>query len=229
MGIVYSVTLAYIISMHEGWFYVENHKQQGPTSLAELQYLFKSHKLPIKALVWHQSMTEWAPAKSLELFEPQPRVIEVETETFHGAPPPRKETSRPQLGHPWRRYFARAIDTMLLVPVLSFVTNIHPHSYNDYKFNMIAVAFAILVHAFMQSTWGTTPGKTILGFKVRTRSGDKLNFEQAMRREAKIAWYGIGFAIPFYSIYTQFRAYSHLQQTGETSWDKDDDLVVTHK
>ncbi|MDE0586655.1 MAG: RDD family protein, partial [Planctomycetota bacterium] len=197
---------------------------------AELQYLFKSHKLPIEALVWHQSMTEWASAKSLELFEPQPRVIEVETETFHGSPPPRKEASRPPSWcSPWRRYFARAIDTTLLFPVFSFITGIQPHSLADYRFNMMAIAFAILAHAALQSSWGSTPGKAMLGYKVRTRNGDKLSFKQAIDREARIAWHGLGLGIPLYSVYTQFKAFTNLNNTGETSWDKADDLVVTHR
>ncbi|MBC8371144.1 MAG: RDD family protein [Planctomycetes bacterium] len=221
--------------MHEGWFYVDNHKQQGPTSLAELQYLFKSHKLSIATLVWHKSMTEWTAAESLKLFKAQPRVVEVEPEVIdsHSPPPPpprsRNVSSNPSSSHPWRRFFARAIDTALLAPAFTIATNIRPTDWGDIKFSFSSIVFAMFVHAALQSSWGSTPGKEILGYKVRTQAGEKLTFEQALRREAKIAWHGLGFGIPFYSLYTQIKAYSNLEKTGITSWDKDDDLVVTHR
>ena len=220
--------------MQQGWYYVENHKQQGPLDLAELTHLFKSHKLPLDTLVWHNSLTDWVSADSREEFNPQP------SKGFHAEPPSptppmpsapsaRRKSITPSSGHPWRRYFARAIDTTLLVPVFSFITGIQPHSLADYRFNMMAIAFAILAHAALQSSWGSTPGKTMLGYKVRTRTGGKLSFKQAIDREARIAWHGLGLGIPLYSIYTQFKAFTNLNNTGETSWDKADDLVVTHR
>ena len=217
--------------MQQGWYYVENHKQQGPIDLIELTHLFKSRRLPLDTLVWHRSLTDWVSASSREEFKPQP------SKGFHAESPPpmpsapsaRRKSGAPSSGHPWRRYFARAIDTTLLVPVFSFITGIQPHSLADYQFNIMAIAFAVLAHAALQSSWGSTPGKTILGYKVRARNGDKLSFKQAIDREARIAWHGLGAGIPLYSIYTQFKAFTHLNDTGETSWDKADDLVVTHR
>ena len=226
MDIVYSETLAYIIDMQQGWYYVENHKQQGPLDLAELTHLFKSHKLPLDTLVWHNSLTDWVSADSREEFNPQP------SKTFHTEPTPQMPSApsaRRKSITPWRRYFARAIDTTLLVPVFSFITGIQPHSLTDYRFNMMAIAFAILAHAALQSSWGSTPGKAMLGYKVRTRNGDKLSFKKAIDREARIAWHGLGLGIPLYSVYTQYKAFTNLNNTGETSWDKADDLVVTHR
>ena len=119
MDIVYLESLAYIVDMQQGWYYVENHKQQGPVDLIELTHLFKSRKLPLNTLVWHRSLTDWVLADSREEFNPQP------SKTFHAEPTPptpnapsaRKERIASVSGHPWRRYFARAIDTALLAPV----------------------------------------------------------------------------------------------------------------
>jgi uncharacterized RDD family membrane protein YckC len=234
VDIVYSETLAYIIDMQQGWYYVENHKQQGPLDLAELTHLFKSHKLPLDTLVWHNSLTDWVSADSREEFNLQP------SKGFHAEPPSptpqmpsapsaRRKSITPSSGRPWRRYFARAIDTTLLVPVFSLITGILPIGPADYRFNMMVIAFAILAHAALQSSWGSTPGKAILGYKIRTRTGHKLSFRKAISREARIAWNGLGFGIPLYSIYTLFKAFTDLNNTGETSWDKADDLVVTHR
>jgi hypothetical protein len=231
VDIVYSETLEYIVDMQQGWYYVENHKQQGPIDLVELAHLFKSRKLPLDTLVWHNSLTDWVTANSREEFNPQP------SKGFHAEPPSptpsapsaRRKSITPSSGHPWRRYFARAIDTALLVPVFSLITGILPIGPADYRFNILVIAFAILAHAALQSSWGSTPGKAMLGYKVRTRNGDKLSFKQAIDREARIAWHGLGLGIPLYSVYTQFKAFTNLNNTGETSWDKADDLVVTHR
>lgn len=217
--------------MQQGWYYVENHKQQGPIDLIELTHLFKSRKLPLDTLIWHNSLTDWVSADSREEFNPQP------SKTFHAeptratpsVPSARKEPVASSVGHPWRRYFARAIDTTLLAPVFSFITGILPVSLADYRFSMMVISFAILAHAALQSSWGSTPGKAILGYKIRTRTGHKLSFREAISREARIAWNGLGFGIPLYTFYTLFKAFTELNNTGETSWDKAGDLVVIHR
>ncbi|MAU93792.1 MAG: hypothetical protein CMJ93_06240 [Planctomycetes bacterium] len=219
--------------MQQGWYYVENHKQQGPIDLIELTYLFKSRKLPLNTLVWHRSLTDWVSADSREEFNPKLG------KTFHAEPNPPTtpnapygwgvEPVTPSNGHPWRRYFARAIDTVLLTPVFSFITGISPVSLTDYRFSMMVITFAILAHAVLQSSWGSTPGKAILGYKIRTRTGHKLSFREAISREARIAWNGLGFGIPLYSFFTQLKAFTDLNNTGKTSWDKAGDLVVTHR
>jgi hypothetical protein len=194
--------------MQQGWYYVENHKQQGPLDLAELTHLFKSHKLPLDTLVWHNSLTDWVSADSREEFNPQP------SKTFHAEPTPQMPSApsaRRESITPWRRYFARAIDTTFLVPVFSFITGIQPHSLTDYRFNMMAIAFAILAHAALQSSWGSTPGKAMLGYKVRTRNGDKLSFKKAIDREARMARLGFRYPAIFclYSIQSFHQSKQH--------------------
>ena len=219
--------------MYEGWFYVENHKQQGPIDLADLQRLFKSHELPLDTLVWHINLTSWTAADSLNEFHSHVHSAPV---TSPAPQPPPQPTPQPTSTavtstghHPWRRCFARAIDTALLVPLFASITHIYPTGANDIKFNAMTIAFAIIAHALLQSTWGSTPGKAILGYNVRTHSGEKMTFEQALRREGNIAWHGLGFAIPFYSIYTLIRSYGHPNSTGSTTWDAAGNFRVTHR
>lgn len=236
MDIVYSGPLAYIIDMQQGWYYVENHKQQGPIDLVDLQRMFKSRVLGLDTLVWHQSFSGWVKAVSLDVFKAQPTVVELEPETIGTPPPPRNytppEKHRPLSsnvsGQPWRRYFSRSIDTMLIVYIVPVIPP-NPVSLIDYKFSIATLITAMFVHAALQSTWGSTPGKAMMRYSVRNADGSKLSFEQALKREFKILFHGFGFGIPFLSTITQISAYTKLKKTGSTSWDEDGGFVINHQ
>ncbi|MFT7516310.1 MAG: hypothetical protein ACI84O_000083 [Myxococcota bacterium] len=229
--------------MQQGWYYVQNHKQQGPVDLVELQRMLKSRVLAFDTLVWHQSLSKWEAAKSLSVFKLQPTVIEVEPEVIDTPPPPRprppsdggyvpQKKRRPLdinlSGHPWRRYFSRSIDSMLMVFILPVIPP-NPAVLLDYRFSIATAIAAMLLHAALQSTWGSTPGKALMQYSVRNPNGSKLSFEQALRREFKILFHGLGFGIPFLSTFTQLSAYNRLKRTGTTSWDKDGGFIVNHR
>lgn len=143
--------------------------------------------------------------------------------------------------HPWRRFFARAIDTCvgasLFLIIIYVFSNLYPREafvFLKYFENPIIAGIIVsflwfpLEAAFL-STVGTTPARLLFGISVRTTSGRKLSFDQALTRSFQVLLQGDGLGIPFVAFFTQFFAYRRLVQTGTTLWDTATGSVVSHK
>jgi uncharacterized RDD family membrane protein YckC len=132
---------------------------------------------------------------------------------------------------PWTRYFARVADVLIgavgLGVVIGLVAPDLAHVNNAVL--GIAVVFAwIFVETVLLATWGTTPGKWMLGVRLRTRQGFKLQPGAALGRSFSVWLRGLGLGIPIVSLFTLFSSYKHLKEQGETSWDAQGGFEVRH-
>ena len=143
--------------------------------------------------------------------------------------------------HPWRRYFARFVDTMFFaIPiyyiVLIFVEYIIPDTpqfldmtlperYSDY---VVMCAIWLPLEAMCITYFGATPGKWLFGIRVMDKSGSRLSFGLAMQRTLYILLVGEGLRIPILTSLTNLLAYDRILNTGKTLWDDACNSVVTH-
>lgn len=134
--------------------------------------------------------------------------------------------------HPWRRYFARAIDIALFSGLLLlFRINIPPIRIAetiDIGF-FLEFPMYLIVDILMLTYFGTTVGKFILGIQLSDRTGSKLTFHQVLKREVMVWFYGYGLNIPIVSLITMLRSVNDLEGKGITKWDEKLGLVVSHK
>ena len=77
----------------------------------------------------------------------------------------------------------------------------------------------LAVEPLLLHTWGTTPGKWLLGLELRTETGGKLSVRQGVRRVWGVLWVGYGFEIPIYSLYRQYKCYRACDEGEELSYD----------
>ena len=129
-------------------------------------------------------------------------------------------------GRPWLRLAARAIDVALFFLALSLVAV----AINPALPDIIGPTFMLLtipLEALLLSSWGTTPGKALLGVKVRAADGSKLGFGQAVRRAAAVWTFGLG-ANQTVSLATGWIAFARLRARGATYWDALDGHRVEH-
>ena len=144
--------------------------------------------------------------------------------------------------HPWRRHFARTVDvsTLALFAFLALNFRVGPLLTDKFGWvvNALVDAFIsalillvpwILLESVLLSTMGTTPAKWLFAISVRTTSGHKPSFSQAIERSFRVLVQGIGLGIPIFAFITQFFAYRRLAKTGTTRWDSATGCVVTHK
>lgn len=143
--------------------------------------------------------------------------------------------------HPWRRLFARVIDTcvgaIVIYPIALTVGFLWPNMVVDFLVffenpivaGFIALALWIPLEAILLSTAGNTPARFIFGITIRATSGQKLSFSRALSRSFRVVIQGEGLGVPFVALFTQFFAYRRLVRTGTTLWDTATGSVVLHK
>lgn len=160
-----------------------------------------------------------------------------------------QDQSRTFLGgeaHPWRRFFARALDYFIpgiLLVVVLFLLFGAPTSEQLAAFeqgrqaggqsplvgSIILCLVWMPIEAFFLSLFGATPAKWLFGIRVAHPDGILLSFGEAIRRSFLVFVQGFGCNIPFISLITSLFAYRRLTKTGTTRWDTATNAVVTHK
>ena len=127
--------------------------------------------------------------------------------------------------HPWRRFFARALDLSIYQIFWScfqyIVLRWHPHSnfFVALFVSYIVLGLMILIEPLLLSTWGSTPGKAILGLVVRNMDGSKLSYSEGLTRIYGVFASGYGYGIPFYNIVRSVKSHSACLAGETMEWD----------
>jgi len=144
--------------------------------------------------------------------------------------------------HPWRRFFARWVDTVAIgvpagfaigvgigllshyLPALSILLRDHP-----LLWTVIGLAAWAPIEALLVSATGTTPGKWLFGIRILdAESNARLSLGGAFKRTILALAQGCGAALPVLSLITALCAYQRLTRTGTTLWDASTEAKVTH-
>lgn len=132
--------------------------------------------------------------------------------------------------HPWRRYFARYLDYRIIAAILNLIfiviLRIRPVSSNTITILSYAANFsAVPVLAILLHYWGTTPGKWAMGIRLESIHGGKLSGGEALYREGKILWHGLGLFIPVLEIWREYRSYRQEMDGIAQPWNEDTELI----
>lgn len=128
--------------------------------------------------------------------------------------------------HPWRRYFARGLDfslyDLIWMAFEYFVLRWQPENniLITLLISYIGYGMMLLIEPVLLATWGTTPGKWIMGLVVRTPDGKKLAVWQARERALGVFMYGMGYGIPIYNIVRMLKCRSASLRNETMSWDE---------
>jgi len=138
--------------------------------------------------------------------------------------------------YPWRRYWARIFDITFIMPIYIFIISLfYPgFSYTIIRIDslvggiLLLLFYLIFFEPMMLSSFGTTPGKALLGIKIRDLSGKKISYATAMKRGSLLWLNGMGMGIPLIAFFTMIIAYNKLKRNGITSWDERCGINVIH-
>lgn len=218
------------------WHYVHEGHSEGPIPQSELLKMFAEGRLGSDTPVWTEGMSDWAPATQMEAFQSQ--VAEVPLVMPQGAPErtlrSRAEAARaqgvPQV-RPWVRYFARACDLWICAFVFGVAWGFAGMTFEIPEFVLgLALPFIwVFVEALLLSSWGTSPGKWLLGTWVGDATGKKLSFYDALSRSFSVWFIGLGFCLPGICLVTLIVSYTKLKRQGITSWDREGRCAVIHE
>ncbi len=134
---------------------------------------------------------------------------------------------------PWVRFFARDIDYFVFAFFFGLLWGKMPIYFSPNTNIMVASLLCLFIWVFIEpvllSTWGTTPGKWLLKTQLRDSEGKKLTFRQALKRSVSVWFKGLGMGIPLVVLITLLVGRHTLVKNKITTWDKAQNLSVTHK
>lgn len=141
---------------------------------------------------------------------------------------------------PWMRLLARGIDLVLFFVIFQIgFAYLFPGVFldvsNSFSAQMAKVAALsamiliwCLVEAFLLSTWGYTLGKALFQVIVRDEAGEILTFKRALQRALLVWVKGLALMFVLITPIAMMIAHARLMIFGETTWDRDLRIRVTH-
>ena len=128
--------------------------------------------------------------------------------------------------HPWRRYFARAIDLTIVGLMVSFVQFVllHHNLVNISKGENVLCGLAgwgllVLIEPLLLARFGTTAGKWCMGITVTRPDGERLSYGEALERTAAVWLYGAGLGISIVELVCNYRSYRRYMNGEELAWE----------
>ena len=218
------------------WWYVIKDKRKGPVDIEELKKLIQFGNIGVKTMVWREGMEAWKSIDEVEELHPVMSVI---------PPPfPSKQAVNPidfPMTNRWARFFARIFDvwweTLLVVTVSAYFLGRYSahfvewiNSYGSSQiFGILCMPFALILDAIIHRVLGNTPGKALLGIRVRTFDGKSLGFTQYLIRNFSVWMKGLAFGIPLFNLVTMSAQSSRLGKGLEASYDESSGFTVRSK
>lgn len=142
---------------------------------------------------------------------------------------PKEDTVRV---NPWIRFLARFVDYSVFFLVLwSLRVWLKGHFPLGRFEALIPFEFFVWIpiEAFLLWTWGTTPGKFFLKTEIRQGRKRRLDYTAALKRSFNVWLRGLGLGIPVINFLCLLVAYQRLRMLGRTSWDREENIVVSHR
>lgn len=244
------------------WFYLQGTREVGPFTRDQIQSLFSSSSINEDTFLWRPGYADWTPLSAFEEFSARPPRPAAARQ--RNAPPVGERdqarawdpsNAAPQsvaIGqwidespHPWRRYFARAIDNFFWGTLIALAIGIAIAFYDlqmaekmDSLFEgpggrvadlIVTLIICLIPNAVMIGLTGGNLGKGLFGICVLDRDDRPIGLWRAFKREFRVLVFGLGLGIPIVTLITLIIAYKKLKDDGLTSWDQAMDLKVVHR
>lgn len=130
---------------------------------------------------------------------------------------------------PWRRFFARWFDRGLCSIFVTWLVLGVFHIPSEESYAIINIIFnyilpicaVILLEPLALCTLGATPGKLLLGLRVRANDGRRLDFGTAFRRTCGVLGAGEGLFVPILRLLRNWASYRDLKAGETLYWEYD--------
>ncbi|HEX5459552.1 MAG TPA: RDD family protein [Steroidobacteraceae bacterium] len=233
------------------WYVRRGEREVGPLGEDALRALVGTGQITADTPLWRDGLLAWTAALELPgVFGPRavapltpglplataslpPSSPSIPVAPDSGAP----EASRPQVdavpfepATPWRRYWARLIDimvSMFLVTVMtgairpSLTTQLNAAVGTRWVLLLLLLPFALTLDSLIYWALGNTPGKAVAGIKVLTEDGRRLLRAPAyLGRNFGVYFFGLGLGLPLISLFTVIYGYRRAAAGDASTWDR---------
>ena len=130
--------------------------------------------------------------------------------------------------HPWRHYFARAVDSIFLFVLTLFVQVIFFRARSSDVFEMPRILSMLLwipLEAACYALFAATPGKIAFGIRVHDLDGRKLSFTDGLLRAFGVYRYGLGWGIPIWEIWRGYKSYKTYNDGTTLEWNQNCEIT----
>ena len=128
--------------------------------------------------------------------------------------------------HPWRRYFARSIDLVLVGLPIAFVQYVLLHrnlanttEWENILCDLIGWGLLVLLEPLLLARFGTTIGKWCMGITVMRTDGRRLSYSEALSRTALVWVYGAGLGLPIVELVCNYLSYRRYTRGEDLAWE----------
>lgn len=138
---------------------------------------------------------------------------------------------------PWKRLFARTIDSWLVgLPVMfltAFALSFHSRAIalwlqepgTPYLFAWFCYPLFMIAEGIVYAPRRITPGKALLGLEVLNIHGTRATPNEYFKRQWGVWWYGLATGAPLISLFCMGRQYGHLKSGERPTYDKGQFIV----
>lgn len=232
------------------WYVRRGEREVGPLGEDALRALVGTGQITADTPLWREGLSDWTAALELpgvlgpRAIAPLTPGLRPATESAPGSRPPvpvspdppaaaaspaRVDAAPFEPATPWRRYWARLIDimvSMFLVTVMtgairpSLITQLNAAVGTKWVLLLLLLPVALTLDSLAYWALGNTPGKAIAGIKVLTEDGRRLlRAPVHLGRNFGVYFFGLGLGLPLISLFTVIYGYRRAA-AGETStWD----------
>ena len=154
------------------------------------------------------------------------------SEAPRSAPAVPAEDAVPKVTAPWRRFFARSLDTALysllwnLILLLCGVPLTNRGAGAGFADTVMLLLLTLVLEPLFLSLLGTTPGKFLLGLSVSDLDGGRLTYGAALDRTFCVLWYGRGLEIPIFSLIRLVKSRLACEDGEELPWESESVLIL---
>ncbi|MFT3924217.1 MAG: RDD family protein [Myxococcales bacterium] len=198
------------------WYAQKGDRELGPMTIEALKALVASGELAASAPVRKSEEGTWSSTAQAVLASSGSTPISVVRQSV-------------ELAGPWARYFARMMDMLVGVFLISFLLGaIAPSMFQPDAFFggqsggqrlfLLIMPLVMVVEAGLYALFGTTPGKALVGLQLRGAQG-RIPFLTYLRRNASIWWFGLGTGFPLASLITLAIAHKKAKNGEPMRWD----------
>lgn len=217
----------------EVWFYMKERQQLGPVGMFELKKLFEQGVLNQDTYLWNKSAENWQIARNLEPFKHFKEKYPLEAPQANGSVPEENpEKASFTKGRPIVRFIARMFDLSIFTAFfLTFVSIFSPRmimTTSKLLLFILNVLLWLFIEPLIVSIFGNTLGKGLLHTKMKSVTGDCIDFITAFKRSIFVFIAGMGFGVPFVSFICNLFSYKDLKVHGISAWDKKNNTVILY-
>lgn len=127
--------------------------------------------------------------------------------------------------HPYIRYIARSVDFVVFYLIYVFVRCglfrklIGPGTLEEVIGTVLVMLLVLVLEPLCISLFRTTPGKCVFGITLSKIDGTRLTYKEAFCRTYKVLFWGLGWNIPFFGLYREWKSYRQDVGGEGTAWD----------